>query len=398
MATFTPIVASQPAAEPTKETGSKESKKSISSVLDDETYKKLIDEGGLVSDVNKFTEELVKIEESAASDWGNPYGQAWNNVSAQIRMIAKVNELRENKKNWNDAVTVANQLGGYSEVAVGSNQEVFFKDKNNKVNAISLSEYQKHKDKIRLMTVAEVMYERNHNDQLANHNELLSVAHNAIGINKILTNISNFVKDIGSETKGITKTYDKNATQKEFNLLRSSIGNRRPTAQEANALQQLDDLINSPGNYAEVSNKTVNSNKYIGTALNYIWNGLDQSSQAKLKAVAIMNGVSNPQQYILDMLQTNKDETYETSITPKELPGAESEKAAKTISLTPQELFHNDRLYTPGMTYDINDKTGKTLLKVTSTGKETLMSLDNNEVVKSSPMDMVLNNYGFSRI
>lgn len=397
-ATFTPLTASQPAAESSKESSSGGSKKSISSMLDDETYKKLIDEGGLVSDINKFTEELARIEENTGMDWGNPQGQAAGRVSSQIRMIARVNELRENKRNWDAAVTVANQLGGYSEVAVGSNQEVFFKDKNNKVNAISLPEYQKNKDKIRLLTVAEVMYERNHNNQLANNNAVFSVAHNAIGINKILTNISNFVKDIGSETTSITKTYSKGDSQKDYNLLRSNIGGRKPSRQEADALQQLDELIHSPGDYSEIETKTINSNKYISTALSYIWNGLDQSSKAKLQAVATMNGVNNPQQYILDMLKTNKPETYESKTTPKELPGTSAASTAKSISLTPQELFHNDKLYMPGMTYDINDKTGKTLLKVTSTGKETLMSLDNNDVIKSASMDRVLNNSGYSRI
>lgn len=88
-----------------------------------------------------------------------------------------------------------------------------------------------------------------------------------------------------------------------------------------------------------------------------------------------MNG-DTPENLIMSMLITETNASSKQSVTPKELPGqTTADKAAKTVSLSPQELFHNDRLYQPGMTYEINNPKAGIALRATATGIGPLFSL-----------------------
>ena len=62
------------------------------SILDDDTFKELLTKGGLVNDVNQLVSELSRLESSSSL----PYMQGNNRISA-LKMIGKINELRQNK-------------------------------------------------------------------------------------------------------------------------------------------------------------------------------------------------------------------------------------------------------------------------------------------------------------
>jgi len=98
-----------------------------------------------------------------------------------------------------------------------------------------------------------------------------------------------------------------------------------------------------------------------------------------------MNGINNPKEFIFNMLKSNKDETYSLDISPVEDEKATGVSAAaskvKTISLSPQELFHMDRLYQPGMTYQMNTPNANVKLNMTATGIGPLFSLQKPGVV-----------------
>ena len=86
---FTPIIKSAPAAaapapaaQTSKETGG---------LLDDDIYKELIKSGGLVNDVNSFVAEISAIESDPLA-FLSP-----GNVGKSLRVVAKVNELKQNK-------------------------------------------------------------------------------------------------------------------------------------------------------------------------------------------------------------------------------------------------------------------------------------------------------------
>jgi hypothetical protein len=91
-ATFTPIITSTPNQGATSKqttTGTPAS----TSILDESTFKELLTKGGLVNDTNSLVSELIKME----SVQQNPYTQS-SNRSMSLRMIGKVNELRQSKE------------------------------------------------------------------------------------------------------------------------------------------------------------------------------------------------------------------------------------------------------------------------------------------------------------
>ena len=92
-ASFTPYVETMPT--PATSTGvaaAGSAKGPVSSLLDDDTFKELLTKGGLVNDVNSLVGELAKLESSNT----NPFLVDANRGMA-LKMIAKVNELRQNK-------------------------------------------------------------------------------------------------------------------------------------------------------------------------------------------------------------------------------------------------------------------------------------------------------------
>ena len=113
LATFTPILYEQPGA-PSSSTSTKtstESKHSISSILDDDTFKELATKGGLINDVNDLVKELVKVESSEENE--NPYAfNKSNNRLLALQMIGKINELRQTKEGFDKAVMTSKQSGG----------------------------------------------------------------------------------------------------------------------------------------------------------------------------------------------------------------------------------------------------------------------------------------------
>ena len=87
LVTFTPLIDSGSQ----KQTVQQESTQKEDNLLDDETYKKLMD-GGLVNDVNQFVEELQRIDSEPQSLLNS------NNRSHALRVFGKINELKRNKE------------------------------------------------------------------------------------------------------------------------------------------------------------------------------------------------------------------------------------------------------------------------------------------------------------
>ena len=86
------------------------------------------------------------------------------------------------------------------------------------------------------------------------------------------------------------------------------------------------------------TNKPKRNDAYINSididkALNYIWNTLGSPAQQKLSAVAVINGVNNPKQFILDMLQAGTDESI--SVTTDIIKQPKSAEAEAKEKLSP---------------------------------------------------------------
>lgn len=90
-ASFTPFVDTMPQQQATSAAQSTASE-SPSSILDDDTFKELLTKGGLSNEVDALVSQLVKME----GEGTNPYLKS-SNRSMALKMISKVNELRQNK-------------------------------------------------------------------------------------------------------------------------------------------------------------------------------------------------------------------------------------------------------------------------------------------------------------
>lgn len=393
-ATFTPIEASRPNVASNTTSNSEDAKTDKgNSVVDEKMLEYLYKTGGLVNDVNKLVSELIQLEKTSAL----PYLKQKNRSDA-LRIAAKINEITQNKANWDSSISRAKEQGGLGEVAVDTYGRVFAMDENKKISAMSLAEYDKQRNNTKLLSVQELMYERQYNASLTGQNGVFTVADNAIGLTKITNQIKGLIEALGTESSENTSFYSKDQAKAYL----KGMGGKAPNAQEKEAINLLNEVINSPGKYAEVKTKRSSERNRIDKALNYIWSTLGEPAQQKLTAVSVIEGNKNPKELILDMLEAGTNYSEETSVIPKEKidgSGSGSGDDPKNISWTPQELFHNDRLYKPGMTYTINNPTAKVQMNVTATGIGPLYSLTKpGEVLEAGTLNKVLTNDNYKAI
>ena len=360
-ATFTPIVNTMPTSTSSSKTEA-DTAKASTSILNDDVFKELLKGDFLVNDANNLVKELVALEAGSPT----PYTQA-NTRSMALKMIGKINELKQNKNYWQDAINRAKENGGLGEVAVGTSGEVYAKDENNNIQAISLAQYNKQKDKVKLLSVAELMNERQYNPNLIGKNSLFNVAENAIGLDKITGSIKDIVSMLGKETTKTEDYYTKDQARKYL----AEMGGKEPTASEQEGISILNKIINNPGELAQVQSEESSERKHLDKALNYIWDTLGTNKQQKLMATSVINGRKNPKELILDMLVFGTDESKSLGVSPKAVNTGKSKAAGedKPKDITPFEILHNGK--TGKRIINWNDpSTGKTFeLVATGQGK-----------------------------
>lgn len=360
-ATFTPIVNTMPTSKSSTKTET-DTTKASTSILSDDVFKELLKGDFLVNDANNLVKELVALEAGSPT----PYTQA-NTRSMALKMIGKINELKQNKNYWQDAINRAKENGGLGEVAVGTSGEVYAKDENNNIQAISLAQYNKQKDKVKLLSVAELMNERQYNPNLIGKNSLFNVAENAIGLDKITGSIKDIVSMLGKETTKTEDYYTKDQARKYL----AEMGGKEPTVSEQEGISILNKIINNPGELAQVQSEESSERKHLDKALSYIWDTLGTNKQQKLMATSVINGRKNPKELILDMLVFGTDESKSLGVTPKAANIGKSKAAGedKPKDITPFEILHNGK--TGKRIINWNDpSTGKTFeLVATGQGK-----------------------------
>lgn len=399
MISFTPLSnrPTQQRAQTTQQEAKKEDPKTI---IEEEMYKELIKGGvGLRSDINKWVDQVMALESS--SEYPYLENQNINNIGAKIKIW---NEIRENYRNYKDAFDLAQKQGGLNEVAVGNGGELFVKDKGAKLKSVSMSEYSKNRDKYNPLTVYELLQEREINPNLAFNNSIYTVIDTALGTEKIIDNIAQLVDKVGSFSHTLTSTKGDPQLMNDAQQIASQFTGRKPTKEELEALGKLEQIIKSPADYNEIKEHTKSSGKYISSALGYIWNSLGREKQLKLSAVAVMSGLENPKELIFDMLRSNKDEEYEMDIKPVDVDKATgvdsggSGTKGKTVALSPQELAHMDRLYQPGMTFEMNSPSANTKLNMTATFVGPLFNLNNGSVIQGTVLTDIIEQGNYASI
>ena len=131
---------------------------------------------------------------------------------------------------------------------------------------MSLKEYSEAKKTVKPLTVQELMYERQYNPSLAGQNGVFTVAENAIGLDKITTQIKGLIGALGTETDESTRFYSK----QQISDYLKEVGARNPTSGEMESLQIMQDILSTPGDHAQVISKVTSQKNHLKKALDYI--------------------------------------------------------------------------------------------------------------------------------
>lgn len=374
---FTPIAYTSGDSGVVPQTQQQEGKQSL---LDEDAYKELIKSGGLVSDVNKFTDEMMSISSEPLAFLNS------NTSRSALKVIAKVNELKRNKERWDDALKTSNASGGLGEVAVGTMGEVYTRKPDGKISAISIQDYKKHSEKYKLLNVSELLTARQYDQQLAYDDSIFSVAENSIGMNKITEHIKGLVSALGTESYAQERHYSKEQIAREISQL---TGIKQPTAEIQVSLQKLAELANTPGDYYKVTTLNKSEKNHIDKALKYIWETLGQPAQMKLKATAALNGRENPTELIWDIINASTDQDIKSEITPEKEPGDASGSGSKnTSTITPFELAHNGKTGSKPSLWN-DPSTGKTMV-MQSTSRFRVMKNIEGDPIGMTPLKNII--------
>lgn len=387
-ATFTPIVPMTPTAAIRPETKKDEEKSENSSLLDKDVYKKLMDAGGLVNDVNYFVEQVAKLEASK-----NPYLDSSNSLSA-LQLIGQVNELVQSKKYWDESLGNAKASGGLGEVAVDSTGRMFVQDEEG-IKSISPTEYLKLKNKPNVLTVADLLNARQYNKELVGNKSIFNVANESIGIKNITDRIMGMMDLLSEASVSSERHYSKQQILGQL----AKISGKAPTEEELAAVRDLTEIANTPGDYFKVISENKGKRKNIDKALNYIWSTLDMNAQNKLRAVATLNGETNEKKLIYDMLFTYTEPSISSKIIPEDEESVLGKKTNKDDekSLTLYQLFAKDKLNDPLSTFAFNDPRLGVLFRG-SVGAVGALVTEKDESIPMTTLQNVLKGFGWDRL
>lgn len=372
VATYTPIersVGTAPVgsgATPTKEIKTSEEE----TLLDKDIYKKLIEQGGLVNDVNAFIEKVIELESSPFAYLNK------NNSSKALQLIAEVNRIKQNKELWQDTYKNAQALGGFGEVAVGKQGELFVKDKDS-FKAVSLLEYSKNRDKYNPLTVSELLRARRLDPNLVNNDAIFQVGETAYGTNGILKKVEDIIKIVSEDTFKTERHYSKDTLEKQLGALKAE---RVPTEEQKNSIAKLQSMLSTPGEQYKVVDSSKSKDRYKQVAYDYLLSSLTQEEKNKLKAVAAINGTN-----INDLLErsltlglSGEEKIYE--ISPEKVGAGESESEKGLTSLNTFQLFHKDKLASPNLTFAFNDPKYSVLFKGAIGGVSPLVTPEGDSI------------------
>ena len=405
--TFTPFIGN-PTTGASRNYSPKESSKSDSGpknstgILDDEIYKELVNKGGLMNDVDYLVQKLHSLQSAVV----NPFMDSSNSSSA-LKMISEINRLRQSNEIWKEAKRSAISQNSLGEIAVGHSGEVFIKDKDNRIQAISASEYKKRRDSVRLLTNAELLHERNQNPFLTGNDNISSVVGSSVGLNKITDHIKGIISAFGTTSFSDEKTYTKAQADEIRKQLGQSVG-QTPSREQMESLQVLNSIIDSPGDYAKVKLKKSTERGQAMKAARYIWSTLGSAAQNKLQVTAIANGVDNPVELILDMISNQTDESTGTTVTPVDEKtakggsgsesGSESEDGKPQIkNMTQFQMFFKQSLNGVWTDFMMNDPKIGSLFRGAVGSKGPLVD-KNDDPIGTVKLSEVLTNHQYNSL
>lgn len=370
------------------------SDKTQGSIISEELYKELIKSGGEVLP-NEWTSLVTKIQ-SLASTSNLPYLEQ-DTITKTLEAMGELNTLKRNKELWDDAYDTAKSNNSLNELAINDLGQVYVKDRKGKISMISISDYQRRKDRVQTITVSELLEHRQFDSNFIHNTSAFNVANNAVSIDTIHDYIEKVVKVLGKESNELTTTISREEGINKVNLLRElSQTGRTPSNEELKGLELLyqiaespEDaeriLMNTPGDNIEVSRKVSSQRGQVLKAAKYIWSTLDRQSQNRLRIQGIENGIENPSEFIITMLSVGATHDVSESYTPKKAVTGEGSGSGvpKTDNLNNPQMMIQGVLGTENYIFNTIDRESKDIhgvISAAAAGTTSLVDIEGGNI------------------
>lgn len=359
----------------------------------DDIYKELVKgDMGLENDVYDLINQLQQLDQTS----NVPY-LSEQNRNTKLAIYGKINEIKRNKEMWKEAYNTAKSSGGLNEVAVGSSGELYAYDKDNQIKSVTLDDYKKSKGKLRLLSVSDLLRERNENPNLTYNNNILDPANNSVSIKSISDYAKSIVSSLGLEKEDSEFIVTKEDALSKSSLIAEQVklGNV-PSAEVIKGFEILQHVADSPSNYSKVKQAQSSERNHATKAIKYIWSTLGDNAKNKLRVQAELSGQS-VENLLMDMviISTDISSSYSTSpvsekvATGKASEGEESLTGAK--NMTPTQIMMQGTLASADRKFVFNDPDFNSKFQGLIIGQKALTTADDrNAPIGPTTLEEVL--------
>ena len=351
-------------------------------LVSDDMLKGLV-KNGITSDVNKFTDLLISIE--------NKYKYSSVPKAAMYKLYAYANQIVKQSDALKLAEAEATKNGSLSEIAVDDKGFIFIKKQDGSIGKKHMKDYNPEQDYG--LSFGELLDERRTNESLVDDDSVATVVKKSVGLNKINEYLKKIIDAVGS-------TEDSSEAYHELAVALGAQYARRPSSDEQAAMQELKNLVDKLGEDAIFKLKDSQKSKNIDKALSYIFSMLPSNMKTQLQANYVAQGgnykdsVHNIQSIISQALIMSNDVKrsfeidYQKDINEAAGTSAGKKGAEKINQLTPLELFFNGDLNE--ITYTITNKSNPNLeMKLNGTGMPTYANTNGNTTGRILVSDMM---------
>lgn len=387
-------------------------------LLSDAAYKYLIENGGLPNDADAFFSQLEQL----SNQQNNPFASQDNGKLA-ISILKEINDLRSNKDSFNKAIESAKASDSLEDVAVSNDGSLFVKGNNNNIMKVSLNEYQKIKGKVRPLTLAELMNERQMNPNLTNDQSTINIAQSSVGISKVSEYLHNLISYMGKSSS----TTDRMINVQDAKSQLAKLTGRAPNNLEVQGLEDMyKAAADNDSDFSEIkmtnAGNRPNSPQALKAAMGYIVSSLSEGMKNKIYATAAINGIS-PQYMIQNILMNQTYTESSLSSTPVEDKGFSRERDMAydlqadeqkfelglkqkqyealnaPTKISPIEAFTTGKWRNPNDIYEYNNPNSNMKINMIADARGPLFSLvDGKTAISPAMLSTILNQGNYNSI
>ena len=338
---------------------------------------------GLPNEVNNFLNDLSSIEQM---NFGQPIDR-----NALYSLTSKANQIIYNSNLMGEALTQAYNNDGLEELAVTATGQLYVKDSNGNIGKVSLSDYNKKRNKYQALTVNDLSKARSYDSNLAFDSDVIGTIQNSLGINKISEYMLDIIGKVGSESLTNSGYIDKNVLGKKLNEL----SGKTPTQQELKGIEEIANTYQSLGKEGiyKITTESKTQRNHISDGFEYLWSLLPNNARNVLKARYVIddNEYANPVNLIRNAFIKHTSESnsrnidYDSSMN-KNSNESSSEKTHNQGTL--EALVNGDIGKT---TYNINNPEDTSYNLALSGNMTTQLSTANEQLVPATTLTNAFN-------